>query len=222
MAITQNTLIGRSKNKVGGTVFTKWKGRNVLKAKPLTVANPQTSPQMVQRGRQSLTVFIGRIMLTMIRTGFQEFSSTTSQWAKFIQKNIIDLWTWNSNSPPTFNATMSALKISQGTLEGVVNLDGGGISDRVATVTWDNNTGTGNASATDKISLAVAVIPNSQSPDSPNPEVYVFPEAANRSAGTTNITIPGSTTVSSFSCYAFFSNSSSRLSSDTAYLTALS
>lgn len=53
MAISQNTLIGSTKQSVGGVTFTKWKGRNIIKAKAVSVANPKTPAQVANRNRFS-------------------------------------------------------------------------------------------------------------------------------------------------------------------------
>ena len=49
MAVTQNPHIGRSKNAFATAVFTTWKGRNVMKGKPISVHNPDTPAQKKQR-----------------------------------------------------------------------------------------------------------------------------------------------------------------------------
>lgn len=49
MAIVSNPLIGKSKQSAGGITFTAWKGRNVLKNKATSVANPRTPAQVSNR-----------------------------------------------------------------------------------------------------------------------------------------------------------------------------
>ncbi len=49
LAITQNPIIGRAKNQAGGMVFSKMYDKNVIRAKPLSVANPNTPAQQRQR-----------------------------------------------------------------------------------------------------------------------------------------------------------------------------
>ena len=56
MAVTQNTHIGRSKNAFATAVFTTWKGRNVMKGKPISVHNPDTPAQKKQRSAFGATV----------------------------------------------------------------------------------------------------------------------------------------------------------------------
>lgn len=52
MAIVQNPVTGRSKNAFANAIFTTLLGKNVMRSKPLQVANPQTIPQ--QQARKSL------------------------------------------------------------------------------------------------------------------------------------------------------------------------
>ena len=53
MAVVSNPLIGKSKQSAGGVTFTSWKGRNVLKNKATSVANPQTPAQVANRNQFS-------------------------------------------------------------------------------------------------------------------------------------------------------------------------
>lgn len=54
MAITQNPLIGRASGAYGGTVFTTFFNKNVIKTKPVTVRNPKTAAQIAQRNLMTL------------------------------------------------------------------------------------------------------------------------------------------------------------------------
>ena len=56
MAVTQNPHIGRSKNAFATAVLTTWKGRNVMKGKPISVHNPDTPAQKKQRSAFGATV----------------------------------------------------------------------------------------------------------------------------------------------------------------------
>ena len=56
MARVQNTLIGRASGSVGQVVFLTWRLINVTRAKPTSVANPDTILQQQQRNRFGQTV----------------------------------------------------------------------------------------------------------------------------------------------------------------------
>jgi hypothetical protein len=60
MAIPSNTLIGKTKGSVGNVTFTTWKGRNVIKEKSNSPANPRTPAQVAQRAKFSkITAYAG-------------------------------------------------------------------------------------------------------------------------------------------------------------------
>lgn len=88
MAVTQNTLIGRSRGSVGGVTFTKWKGLNVIKSKPESVENPNTVPQQTQRNRLSLMVGLYRAFAALIQIGFKELAVNKSEYNAFMSENV--------------------------------------------------------------------------------------------------------------------------------------
>jgi hypothetical protein len=49
MAVVQNPVIGRSKQKFANVVLSTWYGRNVMRSKALQVRNPRSPKQVVQR-----------------------------------------------------------------------------------------------------------------------------------------------------------------------------
>lgn len=59
-------ILGGFSGKVAGIVGTSWKGRAVIKALPLSVANPKTAGQVSQRTSFSLVSKIFSILLTFI------------------------------------------------------------------------------------------------------------------------------------------------------------
>jgi len=88
MAIVSNPLIGASKNKIGGVVFTSWKGKNVLKNKPLTVANPQSNGQREQRNKLSAVVAVYRLIAGAILYGFKQDAQGQSEYNAFVSYNL--------------------------------------------------------------------------------------------------------------------------------------
>lgn len=70
MAVVQNPIIGRARGSVATTTFTTWKGLNVIKAKPISVSNPQSEGQLKQRGRLSFVSKMSRKVRQIIRRNF--------------------------------------------------------------------------------------------------------------------------------------------------------
>lgn len=205
MAVTQNTLIGRSRKKIGGAVFRTWKGINVLQSKPLTVANPRTDAQLSQRSRITQMVAMFRAFLSYVRLAFNEMPSGTTQWAQLMKYNVKTAFT-SSGDTATFQ--VGNLRLSSGTLieaQDVSFLPGVG---REINISWTDNSGQPGANASDR-AVAVAVTPDR--------EIYYFSDGATRADEAMIIDIPGSTSLANFRFYFYFDNSSQRKASDSQY-----
>lgn len=92
MAVVQNTLIGRTKQSVGGTTFSKWKGQNVLRSKASSVSNPKTDAQVSNRAMMTGIVTIARAILFFVQISLNEVSKKMSQYNSFVRfnKQLID------------------------------------------------------------------------------------------------------------------------------------
>jgi len=66
MAIIKQGILGGLSGKIGSVVGTSWKGRAILKALPLSVANPRTEGQVQQRTSFSLISILASVLLTII------------------------------------------------------------------------------------------------------------------------------------------------------------
>lgn len=114
MAVGQNLLFGRMQNKIGGVVTSTWKGINVIKGKPLTVANPKTDKQLMRRSAMSQTVAIGRVILGAISLGFSEQAIRKSAYNAFLGLALKDAFDYNNAPTALFNSM--AVKVAQGTI----------------------------------------------------------------------------------------------------------
>ena len=202
MAVTQNTLIGRSRNKIGGAVFRTWKGLNVLQSKPLTVANPDTVAQQFQRNKMRALVNMFRQYLAFLRLSFNEFNNGTTPWATFVGKNLKAAF---SGSPPTPTFVPEDLIVSSGTLVNPSISSFSNPSGRNISISWVDNSGQPGANASDRAVIVCATGAG---------EVYFLTDGSNRSDATMTVTVPGSTSLSSFECHFYMDNQSLRKSSD--------
>jgi hypothetical protein len=117
MAVVQNTLIGSSRGKVGGTVFTKQFGKNVLKSKPLSVANPNTPKQQDQRASLTKTVALYRSISAVINQTFKSQAVGMSAFNAFTSKAKLNAFTYSGDGNPVF--VPGSLLISKGTISPV-------------------------------------------------------------------------------------------------------
>lgn len=154
MAKVANVLIGKASGSVGGTTFSSWKGINVLKSKPVIVANPQTDAQTAQRVAFAFIVAVFRIMVGVLQLGFKEMAVKMSAFNAYSSHNLkaaMDL-----SSPPTATFVPANFKISKGTISDTVI---GGVaadkSDGTVVFTYANTANLPGQSATDKPVIAV-------------------------------------------------------------------
>lgn len=92
MAVVQNPIIGRAQNKLGGVIFQTWKGKNVLRSKPITVANPRTDAQVAQRNKITEAVSVYRNTSGAVQAGYVQQAVGMSQYNAFtseITKNAM-------------------------------------------------------------------------------------------------------------------------------------
>jgi hypothetical protein len=150
---TQNTLIGRSSGSIGGATATTWKGINVMKSKPMTVANPRTAGQLAQRAILKNLVFIYRLYAAFFNVGFRQQAIRKSAYNAFASENMKN----GSLTGAAENkiAVPALFEASKGTLAGTtptyVGAPGGSNS---VEVNWDS-TLSGNQLATDSAYLLV-------------------------------------------------------------------
>lgn len=86
--ITQNPLIGRSKKSLGGATATTWKSINVLKSKPVSVANPRSAGQIAQRTKMKNATAVARAIMQDVKLGFKEKAIKMSEYNAFVKKNL--------------------------------------------------------------------------------------------------------------------------------------
>jgi hypothetical protein len=89
MAIIKQGILGGLSGSVGGVVGSSWKGKNVIKSKPVSVANPQTAGQVEQRSRMSAVVLFAQAILSIwIKPLFDRFAQGQSGFNAFVSRNI--------------------------------------------------------------------------------------------------------------------------------------
>lgn len=72
MAIVQNPVTGRSKNAFANAIFTTILGKNVMRSRPLSVANPRTQAQQNARLLLALLSKTGKRFAKYIERGLSE------------------------------------------------------------------------------------------------------------------------------------------------------
>lgn len=211
MARVQNTLIGKSSGSVGGATFSTWKGVNVLKSKAISVANPQTVPQMLQRAKMTLMVALFRLSSSVVQIGYKTLAVQQSAYNAFIKQNIV-----NATSGSTaLNAAVvyPDVLMAKGTI-GVIPIDtvAGTNASANVPVTWDDALAPVGSTPND---LAYVVVVNETQ------GVAGFASLPTlRSTGTITAVMPTPVvTADVLHAYLFFKSDSSAEVSDSAYET---
>jgi hypothetical protein len=171
MAVIQRGILGGFRNKIGNVVGSSWKGIAVMKALPLSVANPQTAGQQAQRAKFSgASKFGSQILATIIKPLWDRFAQKESGFNAFVKANLV-------NFDGGFLSLTQELKISKGTLavpDAVLTV--ADVSAKTATFTW-NAAPVGDANPSDELYVVIY--------NSANQQVQGFSAVAVRSdAGT--------------------------------------
>lgn len=202
MAIVQNTLIGRARNKVGGTTFSTWKGKNVLKSKPLTVTNPQSDAQKAQRSAMRQLVAFGRPFLSVIRQSWIEASIGSTEWASWIKYNVKTAFTF---APPDANIRNGEFAFARGTLVNPSDLYTFSSILQVNTINWTNNAGVPGANNSDTFCFAA---------QDTTGHFYMVNTGVTRATETAEVTVPDDVANQAAYFYGWFVNTSTRKASD--------
>ena len=155
MAKTQNTLIGRSSGSVGGATFSTWKGINVLKSKPLTVANPRTPGQVATRNMFTALVALYRMIANQVKIGFASQAVKKSEFNAFMSDAM------RVGLPIQIGATwldwadLQDFLVAKGSMEKTVPIQiVASAATNEYTVDWSTAVGVGQ-SATDELSILI-------------------------------------------------------------------
>lgn len=112
MSVVQNPIIGRASGKFSTAIFQKWKDKNVLRSKPLTVANPNSPAQQMRRNMFAYAVDFARLISPVVIIGFNGFKSTLT-WMNMFVKKANTGWLV-PGAAPLFTIDWVALITSQG------------------------------------------------------------------------------------------------------------
>lgn len=213
MAIVSNPLIGHTRKKIGGVVFSNWKGINYIKAKPLTVANPNTDAQAGHRAVQTFLVSVARVIKGVIDVGFKSSAVKKSEFNAFVSRNQKNGAVVPNVRTYTFDPTK--LEISYGTIG----------TAAIVTAVVDSSAGTGIltwSNAILPVGASLDDIPFAVFYDSTNPRWIPGIAATTRNAATATFATPvGWTVGNTVKCYLGFYNAASGESSGTGFLSTV-
>jgi len=170
-------ILGGFSGKVGSVIGSSWKGISYMRGKAVSIKNPQTLQQMRQRNKFALALSVLQPIVAFIRVGFKRYAYKKSEFnaaMSYTIKNAI------VGTYPDYEIDFSKLLVSRGTLTGANNAAAQTVTGKIK-LTWEDNTGIGEAKATDK-SMAVAINPAKG-------EAAYITDGAPRSAGQEDLAV---------------------------------
>jgi hypothetical protein len=173
MAISQNPITGRMRQKMSNVVFSTVFGQNVVRSKPLTVRNPKTSAQVNHRDYFTKVVQLCKILKTV--EGVAKRSSRTGRNPKMSAYSYLIKAFMNAENRTTtpYKPIWSNVDLGPGEI-GPVEFTGVIVSGELS-IEWDKNNLPLNASNTDKLVCVIV--------DFATMEIYIEKGTAVRSDG---------------------------------------
>ena len=88
MGVIKQGILGGFKGKVGSVIGTSWKGKAVMKSMPLSVANPRTAGQVLQRNKfKTIVELASGILASIVKPLWDRFASGMSGYNAFVSAN---------------------------------------------------------------------------------------------------------------------------------------
>lgn len=124
--VTLSALLSDARNKIGDVVFTKWKGRNVVRTR-VVPANPNSTAQQQQRTAFTICVESWQSLISAIKSAWNTYGSSQqiSGFNAFMSANVADERTddWKELTPPsTTVGRPGTLTAATGTNSGEIDL----------------------------------------------------------------------------------------------------
>lgn len=150
MAKIKQGILGGFSGKVAGVVGTSWKGRAVMKSRPLSVANPRTDAQQEQRGKFSkIAELASKVLTTFVQPVENPISGDISGYNKFVKDNKSAFSALGKLQAASFVAGGGKLPFLDSLLS---NTEDG---DPYFHISWTNAAGTSALRLTDKVYACV-------------------------------------------------------------------
>jgi hypothetical protein len=179
MGTFKQGIYGGYSGKVGNVVGSSWKGIDVMRIMPASVANPQTVPQLTQRQKFSVTMGFLQPISEFLKTGFRNYAVRMTGINAAMSYNIRDAV---SGAYPNYTIDYPNVLVSRGSLPAALNPAAAAGAAGKVVFTWDDNSTEIGADASDK-SLIVVYNPVKHQAVTAN-------ELAERSAATQTVTVP--------------------------------
>ena len=173
-------ILGGFSGKVGNVIGSSWNGIAYMRRMPTSFNDPKTLKQKMQRGKFTAVLSALQPVTAFLRVGFKTYAQGRSAFNAAMSHTFKHAIT---GEYPNYTIDYAKLHVSLG------NLTGAGVAttsvlDGKIELFWNNNSGTGNAQATDK-ALVVAINPTKG-------ESTYITDGATRASGREELPMPPS------------------------------
>ena len=203
-------VYGSFVNKVGNVVGRVKQGVQIYSIYQPSVANPRTPEQVANRSKfGTLTAFVSKI-LAGVKVGFQKldgyrYGTAFSSCVGYNLKNGVVA----PDGQGGYEIDYSKVAVSEGQLDNAFNLQGS-VDSNTLSLTWADNSGMGNALATDVLNVVVF---------NKNKNAAIFNEGtAARSERTASVTIPTAWNSDNVEVWSFFNRKDNTLQAKSVYV----
>jgi hypothetical protein len=143
-------ILGGVSGKVGNVVGGNWKGIDYLRILPASVANPKTPKQVDQRSKFMRVIRFLQPVTGYVRIGFKSYAVKMTAFNAAMSYNFKHAIT---GSYPDYEIDYTKALISRGNLTGMSNATVASAQPGQVTLSWQDNSGDGNAHGNDRVML---------------------------------------------------------------------
>lgn len=193
MATFKHGIHGGFKGRVGNVVGSSWKGLDVMKIRPASVANPNTRRQRDQRSRFGLMARFLNAQRRLVRIGFRPYAVKMTPVNAAMSYNIAAALTGDY---PDYSINYSKVLLSRGDLPGMTAPVLSFVDPLTVTLAWTDNSSAEGAHATDKLHVSIYHAETNKS--------LGFIACAERSDALCSLTIPAEWSARHVEVFTFF------------------
>ena len=179
MGTIQKGILGGFSGKVGTVVGGTWKSIDYMRSKASSVSNPRTEGQLNQRAKFATVLHFLQPLTEFLRTGFKLYANKMTQFNSAMSYNLNNAIT---GTYPDFSIDLAKVLVSRGHLSGASNPLVNAAGSQKVEITWDNNSGVGNAKETDQTLVVLYCLTKA--------EIVAEIRAARRTETSQEITVP--------------------------------
>lgn len=179
MGLYNKGILGPFSGKVGTVVGSSWRGKNIMRSLPKVVSHTPSESQELQRKKFS---FVSEFLTPIANVITLYFGSNSSEKTRMNQAMSYHLKNAVDYVAPNYEMLYNRVLISKGDLTGTENATAGAPAPNEIKFNWEDNSGQGEALATDVLVVVVY--------EPINQLYYTSLNAGVRSDANTTVTLP--------------------------------